>query len=255
MEAEYRQKEEKRKLDDEKTVLVGWCPVAARQRREEKHKHKMMNMNEEEKQEIGLVMEGEWQPLEGLRTKLIYNTLMNKRLKLKKYKPRKTHENIQTIQKELTANERDYWWRLSHRLIMTNERVSKYNKDVQSDCPVCGEQKEDWAHYDYACEKEQEMVGKVAMKMNRKELSREQWGLDTTDLKEEEMVVVAKARWIYHKERCKMDMGMKKRMNVTVLMNRLERAMETSEESKRRKLEKKQEKEQKKKQEKKQEKI
>ena len=201
MEAEYRQKEEKRKLDDEKTVLVGWCPVAARQRREEKHKHKMMNMNEEEKQEIGLVMEGEWQPLEGLRTKLIYNTLMNKRLKLKKYKPSNTHENIQTIQKELTANERDYWWRLSHRLIMTNERVSKYNKDVQSDCPVCGEQKEDWAHYDYACEKEQEMVGKVAMKMNRKELSREQWGLDTTDLKEEEMVVVAKARWIYHKER------------------------------------------------------
>ena len=39
------------------------------------------------------------------------------------------------------------------------------------------------------------------------------------------MLMVAKARWIYHCERCKIDMKQRKRIYITVLMNRLTRRM------------------------------
>ncbi len=40
-----------------------------------------------------------------------------------------------------------------------------------------------------------------------------------------EMLMVAKARWIYHCERCKIDMKQRKRIDTKVLMNRLTRRM------------------------------
>ena len=39
------------------------------------------------------------------------------------------------------------------------------------------------------------------------------------------MLNIAKARWIYHCERVKMDMKQRKRLNVKILMNRLNRRM------------------------------
>ncbi len=43
-------------------------------------------------------------------------------------------------------------------------------------------------------------------------------------MSEREMLMVARARW-YHCERCKMDMKQRKRIDRTVLMNRLTRWM------------------------------
>ena len=40
------------------------------------------------------------------------------------------------------------------------------------------------------------------------------------------MLSIAKARWIYHCERVKMDMKQRKRLNTDILMNRLNRRME-----------------------------
>ena len=39
------------------------------------------------------------------------------------------------------------------------------------------------------------------------------------------MLTIAKARWIYHCERVKMDMKQRKRLNIDTLMNRLNRRM------------------------------
>ena len=63
-------------------------------------------------------------------------------MKLKNYKPKKAHKIVQGIQKQMTANERDYWWRLTHRVIQTRNRDSKWQKDengesVTRECPVC----------------------------------------------------------------------------------------------------------------------
>ena len=63
-------------------------------------------------------------------------------MKLKGYSPRKAHESIDGIQKKLTANERDYWWRMTHGLISVRKIESKWKKKengepVGSKCPMC----------------------------------------------------------------------------------------------------------------------
>ena len=51
-----------------------------------------------------------WTPIEQLKTKLVYSILMKKRMKLKGYSPRKAHQSIDAIQKQLSASgERDDW--------------------------------------------------------------------------------------------------------------------------------------------------
>ena len=55
--------------------------------------------------------------------------------------------------------------------------------------------------------------------------NKEEWRLEEEKMSEREMLMVAKARWIYHCERCKIDMKQRKRIDITVLMNRLTRRM------------------------------
>ena len=55
--------------------------------------------------------------------------------------------------------------------------------------------------------------------------SKAEWRLEEEKMSEKEMLMVAKARWIYHCERCKIDMKQRKRIDITVLMNRLTRRM------------------------------
>jgi hypothetical protein len=62
---------------------------------------------------------GGWTPIERLTTKQAYDRLVRTRMKLKNYEPKKAHRTVHGIQKNLTANERDYWWRLTHRVIQT----------------------------------------------------------------------------------------------------------------------------------------
>ena len=62
--------------------------------------------------------------------------------------------------------------------------------------------------------------------MGRKQpFSRAEWSLEEKGMEKQEMLTVAKARWIYHCERCKMDMKQRKRLNTEILMNRLNRRM------------------------------
>ena len=72
----------------------------------------------------------------------------------------------------------------------------------------------------------QEMNKKVAARVERDQpFSKEEWRLEEEKMSEREMLMVAKARWIYHCERCKIDMKQRKRIDITVLMNRLTRRM------------------------------
>jgi hypothetical protein len=97
---------------------------------------------------------------------------------------------------------------------------------VKSTCPVCKEEEEDWEHYDYECKWMQEMNKKVPARVERDQpFSKEEWRLEEEKMSEIEMLMVAKARWIYHCERCKIDMKQRKRIDITLLMNRLTRRM------------------------------
>ena len=137
-----------------------------------------------------------------------------------------------STQTKLTAAERDYWWRLTHNLISTKKKESKWKREesgelVKDKCPVCKEEAEDMPHYNYGCGAMQEFMERVARKAEegREGFNREEWNLREEGMKEETMVLIATARWVYHCERCKIDRGRRKRMNIEVVMNRLERRM------------------------------
>ena len=50
---------------------------------------------------------GGWTPIERLNTRQIYDRLMQKRMTLKNYIPKKAHKAVHEIQKQMTANEPD----------------------------------------------------------------------------------------------------------------------------------------------------
>ena len=176
-------------------------------------------------------VDGDWIPIERMKMRKAYDKLIQKRMKMKNYTPKEAHRNIHAIQKTMTAVERDYWWRLTHRTIQTKKRESKWKKDergeeIKSTCPVCKAEEEDWDHYDYECQGVREMNAKVAERAGREQaFSKEEWRLEKEGMERKEMMIVAKARWIYHCERVKMDKKKRKRMNTTTLMNRLNRRM------------------------------
>ena len=166
---------------------------------------------------------GGWTPIERLKTRQAYDRLIRTRMKLKNYKPKKAHKIVQGIQKQMTANERDYWWRLTHRVIQTRNRDSKWQKDengesVTRECPVCKAEEEDWDHYDYECRGVKEMNEKVAESMGRAHaFSRSEWSLEEEGMEKEVMLNIAKARWIYHCERVKLAKRQRRRLNTEIL--------------------------------------
>ena len=85
-------------------------------------------MKEIELSGMGVDEEGRWTPIERLKTRQVYNRLIQKRMKLRNYEPRKAHKAIHEIQKQMTATERDYWWRLTHRTIQTKNRETSGRK-------------------------------------------------------------------------------------------------------------------------------
>jgi thioredoxin-related protein len=73
-----------------------------------------------------------------------------------------------------------------------------------------------------------EMNKNVAESVGRAHaFSRSEWSLEEEEMEEKVMLTVAKARWIYHCERVKMDMKKKRRLETKTLMNRLNRRMTT----------------------------
>jgi hypothetical protein len=190
-----------------------------------------------EKREIelsGMGVEEEkegWTPIERLKTRQIYDRLIQKRMTLKNYIPKKAHKAVHEIQKQMTANERDYWWRLTHRVIQTKKRESKWKKDENGKyetrvCPVCKVEEEGWDHYDYECSGVGEMNRRVADSVGRAQaFTRNEWSLEEEGMERGVKLSIAKARWIYHCQRVKMDMRQSKRLNIETLMNRLNRRM------------------------------
>ena len=151
-------------------------------------------------------------------------------MKAKAYTPSKAHKTVNSVHKSLSAEERDYWWRLTHRLISTKKSESKWRRKengelVDSECPVCGKEEEDMEHYEFGCSKAEELKLAVARKAGREQLSREEWQLTAQGMKGDLIVMIAKARWIYHKGRCSMDNNQKKKMNIETVMQKLERRL------------------------------
>ena len=72
-----------------------------------------------------------------------------------------------------------------------------------------------------------EMTGKDYEQWTRP--TREEWKLDCeTEISREKMILIAKARWIYHKQRCRLDYGQRKRPNVETMIDTLREELNTT---------------------------
>ena len=227
------------------STLKTWIEIGGTWKEPKGEQKEEEQKDKEEKKTVtgfGVEHAKEWTPIEQLKTKLVYAILIEKRMKLKGYSPRKAHESIDGIQKKLTANERDYWWRMTHGLISVRKIESKWKKmengePVGSKCPMCDET-EDREHYEYGCKDSEELRKRVAIRAGRQPplISREEWALEV-EVEEDMKMMIATARWIYHCERCKIDLGKRRRMNIKIVMQKLDRRLETAEEAKKKKEE------------------
>jgi len=102
---------------------------------------------------------------------------------------------------------------------------------VASTCPMCKEEEEDREHYEYGCKVMEELRERVAERVGRQtQISKEEWALEA-EVEEKLKLMIAKVRWIYHCERCKIDQGKRRRMNIEIIMQRLDRRMKIIEEA------------------------
>ena len=161
----------------------------------------------------------------------------------------KTNHALTKIQKVLSANERDYWWRLAHNLISIKSTESKWRRDknnklVSDKCPVCKQIKEDRRHYNFECDSIQRLIDKVEAVYTDRQRQRQNgnvewrrpteaaWNLQEENMNEEMMIVIAKVRWIWHLERCKVELKKRRRLNLDRIVQKLTRELERLDESK-----------------------
>ena len=110
--------------------------------------------------------------------------------------------------------------------LSTISLVSPFSELETRVCPVCTAEEEDWDHYDYECRGVREMNKRVAENVGREHaFTRSEWSLEEGGMERKVKINIAKARWIYHCQRVKMDMRQSKRLNVEILMNKLHRRM------------------------------
>jgi hypothetical protein len=96
----------------------------------------------------------------------------------------------------------------------------KNGESCSDKCPICKEEVETWEHMEYECEVIQEFQEAIQMvyedcvikhktflraaKWRRPTI--EEWRLETNqEISIERMVIIAKARWVFHRERARCD--------------------------------------------------
>ena len=88
------------------------------------------------------------------------------------------------------------------------------------------EEVEDREHYEYGCKEIEELRRRVAVIAGRQppQFSREEWALEA-DVEGGTKLLIVAARWIYHCERCKIDLGKRRRMTLKIVMQKLHRRL------------------------------
>ena len=214
--------------------------------------------------EIGMEVEGGWMKLEWIETKQIYAKLKEARYGEMKEQDKKTNHGTTTLYDRLHPNERQFWWRCAHRIIQTNSMKAKWLADENGKmntnrCPMCKTDKETWSHMEYECKalqtfmKELEYVYDEYMKDREKceqwtKPTVDEWRLEEKKMNSDKMYVIAKARWIYHGERCKMMKKGRKRVDIDVVMDKVRDELNWTREKEREHREKEREEEKKKRQ-------
>lgn len=196
--------------------------------------------------EIGLKIRGKWKSIQKIQSREIYEELKSKRYGKRKEDEMKTNHATTTIKRMLTPKERQFWWKVAYKLIQPNRRKSKWlrmknGEKCDDKCPVCKEKAETWEHMEYECEVLQEyqeairtvyeeyvIKHKTFMRAEKwRKPTIAEWRLEPDQkMSTERMVVIAKARWVFHRERARCDYRQRRRVRISRLMDRLREEME-----------------------------
>ena len=159
-----------------------------------------------------------------------------------------------TIRNDLTPKQREFWWKTAHRVYMTNDRAHKYMVSERGRtanvCKMCNKHKETWQHMEYGCEELQKWLDRLEQIYNEyvkgkeadewKKPTQDEWRLkENTEMSKDKMMVIAIARWQFHKGWCAINYGTKRRIDVERLAERVEETLPTVREREKRRREEK----------------
>ena len=149
---------------------------------------------------------------------------------LRNYTPKKAHKKIDKIKDCVTPEERHFWWKLIHKIVSTKKTESKYKRDqfdnlVSSLCPLCHQQEESRLHYEYDCPTLSRFRQQTAHLLGKEDFIYDEWILETTQ-GTEATLLIAKARWAFHCERCNIDQNRRNRLILEVFLAWIQRRIQ-----------------------------
>ena len=230
-------KKEQKELDDKcitESAIKVWIEIGGTKRKErivEEKKGEEVISNWESG--FGVEKKDVWIPIEKLKSKTIYEILIDKRNRIKKYTPNPAHAILHKVDGYLTPEERNYWWKLNHKIVSTKQTESKYKRDeagnlISNKCPIYKTHKETKQHYNNECPSIIEFRNRITEIINQKEITDEEWNLEVSTGDIYSDIYIAKARWIFHCERCNVDHRRRRRVNIQIILNRTRKRMKTA---------------------------
>jgi hypothetical protein len=201
--------------------------------------HELKGKTEEKngKEEMMMKIGEEWKELKKIRGKETYNQLVRMRYgELKEEEKERTNHAMSTIARKLTPQQRQFWWRVAHKKYMTNNKAHKWKLDrrgrAPSECNVCRDEIETWDHMEYDCDGVKKWMERLrGVYENYTDMKNGDWTVPTRDewrlkekvkMKDDVMMVIALARWMYHKERSSLVHRQRRRMDLDRLAEQLE---------------------------------
>ena len=107
----------------------------------------------------------------------------------------------------------DYW-----KIANSPETIEREEKEEE-------EREKEWERKEVDRQKAEEEIEANAPPTNGIRPCRVEWNLEAKTMDEDRATLIAKARWIYHKERCRIDNKKVRTMNIDIITNRLKRQM------------------------------
>ena len=128
-------------------------------------------------------------------------------------------------------------------MVSIKHTENKFKREKNGDfttsmCPMCKNNKETRSHYKYDCPEMLKFRKAVARTVNKEDFSNEEWTLESASESQSIKTTIAKARWLYHCERCNLDHNKRKRINIDTLLIRLKLRMQLVDEIKKEEKEK-----------------
>ena len=122
-------------------------------------------------------------------------------------------------------------WRFNHKIISIKNTKSKFKIDkegnlVKPNCPICNNPEETIEHFEYDCPQLTNFRKKLARTIGSTDFTREEWTLKQERGKISTNILIAKAHWVLHCERCNVDHNRNKRINQAVILKRTQRQVE-----------------------------